>query len=362
MPTFEFTSPDGKKYQVDGPEGATKEQAFGILQGQLKQPNYATQEDELLAKRIYNAGGAVTDFASKIGASPEVSGGLGYGANVAMQALPTMFGPGLGKAVAPPLEGAGKWFMGSALKPTLEQWKGGDADIAIKTLLEKGINPTREGMFFQGGVNNLKKNIGVLDDQIQGALAGSNATVNKYDVASRLNDTMGRFTKQVNPQSDLNAVENAWSGFLSHPQLSGKTDIPVQLAQDLKQGTYKQLYGKYGELKSADIEAQKGLARGLRETIAEKVPTVAPLLSDQSNLIKTLDVAERRAMMDINKNPAGLALLTQSPGAFAAFIADKSALFKSILGRMFYSSPDMLGRGALAGDEANQMHGILSTP
>lgn len=35
MPTFEFTSPDGKKYSVNGPEGATKEQAFGILQQQL---------------------------------------------------------------------------------------------------------------------------------------------------------------------------------------------------------------------------------------------------------------------------------------------------------------------------------------
>lgn len=35
MPTFEFTSPDGKKYSVDGPQGATKEQAFEILQAQL---------------------------------------------------------------------------------------------------------------------------------------------------------------------------------------------------------------------------------------------------------------------------------------------------------------------------------------
>lgn len=32
---FTFTSPDGKKYTVTGPDGATKEQAFGILQAQL---------------------------------------------------------------------------------------------------------------------------------------------------------------------------------------------------------------------------------------------------------------------------------------------------------------------------------------
>lgn len=36
MPTFEFTAPDGKTYEVEGPKGATKEQAFQILQSQLK--------------------------------------------------------------------------------------------------------------------------------------------------------------------------------------------------------------------------------------------------------------------------------------------------------------------------------------
>lgn len=33
MPTFEFTSPEGVKHRVTGPEGATPEQAFQILQG-----------------------------------------------------------------------------------------------------------------------------------------------------------------------------------------------------------------------------------------------------------------------------------------------------------------------------------------
>lgn len=35
MPTFEFTSPDGKTYEVNGPDGSTKEQAFAHLQGQI---------------------------------------------------------------------------------------------------------------------------------------------------------------------------------------------------------------------------------------------------------------------------------------------------------------------------------------
>lgn len=35
MPSFEFTSPDGKSYTVEGPEGATEAQAFDVLQQQI---------------------------------------------------------------------------------------------------------------------------------------------------------------------------------------------------------------------------------------------------------------------------------------------------------------------------------------
>jgi hypothetical protein len=42
MPTFEFTSPEGKTYSVNGPEGATAEQAFQILQSQIGKPQEST--------------------------------------------------------------------------------------------------------------------------------------------------------------------------------------------------------------------------------------------------------------------------------------------------------------------------------
>lgn len=38
MPEFTFSAPDGKSYTVSGPEGATPEQAFGILQKQIAAP------------------------------------------------------------------------------------------------------------------------------------------------------------------------------------------------------------------------------------------------------------------------------------------------------------------------------------
>ena len=46
MPTFTFTGPDGKKYSVAGPEGATEQQAFQMLQTQLGTADSAPAEPE----------------------------------------------------------------------------------------------------------------------------------------------------------------------------------------------------------------------------------------------------------------------------------------------------------------------------
>jgi hypothetical protein len=91
---------------------------------------------------------------------------------------------------------------------------------------------------------------------------------------------------------------------------------------------------------SADVEAQKTLARGLKEGIVKAEPQIAGLNEQESKLIKTLNVAERRALMQVNNNPAGMAWLTHDPKRWAAFVADKSSLFKSLLARMLYSGAE----------------------
>lgn len=115
--------------------------------------------------------------------------------------------------------------------------------------------------------------------------------------------------------------------------VEGGPKLSVQDAQRLKQGTYKVLDKKYGQLGSAETEAQKGLARGLKEQIALAVPEVSPLNAKQSELIKALKVTSRRAMMDDNRNPVGIAGLSTNPSQLAAMLADRSALLKSLAAR-----------------------------
>ena len=290
-------------------------------------------------RAAYEGGGAVTDALAPH-VPPEVAAGAGYATNLATQAIPAFVGGALGSATKPTQQNLAKSLMQSAVKPTLPDIQKGKAARAIETMLKEGVNPTK------GGVDKLR---GMADDitpQIDLGIKDSTARISKGAVADRLRQTARSASDQVNPASDIRAIENAWTEFMQHPQLAGKTDMSVQRAQALKQGTYRALGDKpYGELQGASTEAQKALARGLKEEISTAVPEVAKLNARQSELINALKVSERRALMDLNKNPAGLALIAPNKAALTAFLADKSALFKSLLARSLYTGG---GAGATA--------------
>lgn len=257
--------------------------------------------------------------------------------------------PAVGRVVSPAVDWVSKWLMQSAIKPTIKQLQTGDADTAVQTLLEKGLSPTK------GGVEKLRGLIGEKNKEIASAIQGSTAQVNKFAAARPLSETARQFTRQVNPTDDLNAITKAGLDFLQHPAYPGTT-IPVQAAQELKQGTYKILAKKYGQVGTAETEAQKALARGLKDEIAAAVPVVKGLNAEEARLLTTLDVAERRALMELNKNPMGLALLANNPGTWAAFIADRSAAFKALAARMLYSA----NRGAeMAAPAVGRSSGLL---
>lgn len=304
---------------------------------------------QLLDKAAYETGGAVTDFAAKH-VSPELAGAAGAVANVGVQALPMLLGGGAGKTAAPIFDEASKGLMQGALKPTIGALKSGKAARAIDTMLKEGVNVSR------GGVEALRSEIGALNSEIMKAIATSPATVDKGKVAAELFQTVKKFEKQVTPNSDVAAITKAWDEFLNHPLLAGQNAIPVKLAQELKQGTYRALGDKaYGELKGAEIEAQKALARGLKNEISNAVPGVSALNARESELLNAMSIAERRVLIAANKNPASFAWIAKNPEMAAGWLADKSEVFKSMLARALYSGqeqiPATVGRlfGATAG-------------
>jgi hypothetical protein len=260
---------------------------------------------------------------------------------------------------------AAPWLMGSALKPSARAVKSGDARAAIQTLLDEGINANK------GGAVKLDKMATALDEQITNKIAQSSATVGKNEIAAYLDDVTGRFKLQVDPASDLAAIRGVRERFMNNESLpkvtpakttasailddagrpftqeipaSGTDRIPVQLAQDIKRGTYRALGDKaYGELKGAEIEAQKALARGAKDEIGRAVPDVVPLNARESALLNAKKLVEHRAAVDANKNPIGLGALPSTGARTVAFLADRSALVKSLLARALNSSGKAAG-------------------
>lgn len=299
-----------------------------------------TAVDKAITEGAYEAGGRTAELASKAGLPSEVAGGLGVAANVGLQAIPAMVGgKGIGKSVEPVLENTSKFLMKSAVKPPLEAWKSGKAAEAIQTMLDEGITVSA------GGVAKLKGKISALNDEIGKTIMNSTATVDKNNVYRTIKETLDKFTNQVNPNTDIARIRAAWNEFINHPSIVGDT-MPVQLAQKLKQGTYQQVSKKYGELSSAETEAQKSLARGLKEEIATAVPEVSGLNAEESKLINALNLSEKQAFLSMNKNPGSLAWLAHRPETWAAFMADKSALFKSLMARVLYSGAERIPEAA----------------
>jgi len=236
-------------------------------------------------------------------------------------------------------------LMGNALKIA----KSGEAATAIRTMLDEGLNVTR------GGLNKLRSKIDLLNEEIKSAIAKSPATVNKAKVASALKDVVERFKSQVNPQADLKAIRKSFDEFMNHPDLVGKSEIPIQKAQELKQGTYRALGSKpYGELKGAEVESQKALARGLKEGVSEGAPEVNGLNSKESKLLTALKPVEKQVIAEANRNPGGLVYLFHNPAAATAYLADKSPAVKSILA-------NMINRAGRAAPVAGAAAGVMAS-
>ena len=230
-------------------------------------------------------------------------------------------------------------LMQSALKPTIKQLESGQADVAIKTLLKEDVNPTLGKTIFGKGIDALQAKVDTINSQIVDIIKNSKGTVNKSQVVAYLDDLEKNAMNNALPAGDLAAIQAARQEFLAHPLLRNIEEIPVQLAQKLKVGTYKSLGEKaYGELKSATVEAGKTLARGLKDLIGKAEPGVLGLNKESQALYDTLDVAERRALMEVNKDIAGLSTLSKDMKNQIAMMADRSAPFKALLARTIYKA------------------------
>lgn len=238
-------------------------------------------------------------------------------------------------ALPQPLQKGARSLMQSALKPSKSEMKSGKGARAVDTMLKEGFNVT------EGGVQKMSAEIDRLNEAIKEVIKNSPATVDKAKATKALAEATEKFKMQVTPQADLATIQKALDDFMANPLFEGMEEIPIQLAQDMKQGTYRVLGDKaYGEQKGAGAEAQKALARGLKEGIVEAAPEVGPLNARESALINARNIAANRVATSGNKNPMGLGLL--HPQTILPWLVDRSGAAKSVGARGLYNLGEAL--------------------
>lgn len=238
----------------------------------------------------------------------------------------------------------------------------------IRTLLNEGVNVSA------GGIAKLDRIISSTNKEIADAISSLPGSVNPEAVAMRTKSVAEAAANQVNPGSDVSAVEHAVQEFLTQPKTTkmaqvGTKQVPrgvldasgemlmksepvmgrvsrelsLPESQSLKTGTYASLKSKaYGELKAPAIEAQKALARGLKEEIeleAQKSGvSLAGKNAREGAAIEGKEAIARRLAAAGNQDPIALAWLVAHPATGLLYVMEKSPMVKSLLARGLYRS------------------------
>lgn len=272
---------------------------------------------------------------------------LGDAAGAAVKAVAPAVVPAVGRValLGKTPEGAYE----SALKPstTLSQ---ADRAAVVQTGLDKGIPVSK------GGLEDIGNAIDSLNQQIKDKIAADpTRPIDPNAVASRADTAKAKFAQQVNAGGDLAAIDASKQQFLaeqgaSTPPVGPQGPAPPMNAADaqaMKQGTYRVLSGKFGEQGSAAVEAQKALARGLKEEIATQFPGISDLNADESRLLDLQPVLERAVNRIANHQLIGIGTPVAGAAAKAVTGSGSIGVVASVL-KSVLDNPMVKSRLAIA--------------
>ena len=253
-----------------------------------------------------------------------------------------------GRLLTVPLFGwLGKKFgpeamMQSAIKPSTSLEVGASGKLAapskaslagnMATHLREAI-PASEGGYRKliAAVNETTAEI---DKQVATKSPQLGAVISPSNVAKRLDAMIQHYEDQAYPEADIATIKNVRDSFMARhstaapyttiapnpygggvtggfvPTGSGvtMTENPLTLAeaQAEKRGTYMFNQRAYGQLSNAQAEAEKQIAYGLKEQIAQIFPEIQALNAKDTALLQIEDDLRRFVVREGNKNRVGL--------------------------------------------------------
>lgn len=300
-------------YETDA---SNRQELLNQAEAAFKKGNYGEGMAHALYGIIPFLGPQMDQAGTNIGTGKTAEGlgqSVGMGLNVSAPAVVGAAGKALGSVpgVGTAADALSRRMYQTSMKPSTTL-----GPTRVGQIVDTGL--TNEIPISEGGLSKLNDLVSDLNSKVQAKIqAGSNAgaTVNKFDVTSRLNPTATRFATQANPEADMAAIANSGNEFLRNQP----NEIPAADAQAVKSGTYKQLSSKaYGELDSAAVESQKALARGIKEELETQFPEIKGLNADEGKLLGLQPVLERAVSRINNRDILSLGGKIISTGAGGA--------------------------------------------
>ena len=318
---------------------------------------------------IFTGVGGIAQGAGKAGASvaPRLSGAIsksgsalsatGRAADPLSMAMTAVKPVGIagGEAVRGLLGGQSlsEKLYGSALKASPSYLPDKRGEI-IRTGIDERIPVS------MSGYDKTRKKIKELNVEIDKALqsaADSGKSVDSLPIAERAYDSTRKKFNTVSPTEDYRAIDSTINDFIQH---HGEKPIPILDAQELKKRTYERLDDKAykGEsMKTATVEAQKALARGLKEDIAALAPEIEPLNRRESRLLSLKKVLEPAVGRTENSNIFSLpaAIMAGAGGTVGGGAGAAIGMASGQASR----SPAILSRAAFALDSMGKPHPVM---
>ena len=219
-------------------------------------------------------------------------------------------------------------------------------DKAVQTGLQGKYKPTEKDL------NGLLKDIEQTNNAIAEGIAQAGKkgeTVSTDEVLKRVEQLKEFYQNAPNPAPYLKELDDIKAGILEY---RGKK-IPIEKAQKIKQTVYALNKKHYGEMKGLEIEANKAIARGIKEEIVKQHPEIGDLNEHDSALINLEEVLERAVNRSRNYDVVKMGSTIMSVGGGVIGGAPGAAI--GGIGKEIIDTPSIKARIAFAINKAVRM-------
>lgn len=219
---------------------------------------------------------------------------------------------------------------------------------AVKTGLEHSIPVT------EGGVRKLYDLLLGLNQDVESQVkpaAARGLTVDPTKAHAPLADVERKFGMQVYPNEDLKDISKVGDAWLAN----NPSPIPADQAQAMKVGTYERLRDQYGKVGEAKIEAQKAIARGIKDELAAALPELASLNEKEGKLLNLSPVIEKAVNKYANASSGGFRTLITTGIAKGVTESNKLAVAAGLM-QMVINDPGVRSRLAIALNYGQRSH------